>query len=67
MDTFTAKWEDGKTIYLNEPHGNLFGKLPLGALPSKFPGKLASDEEGYDDWDGAEFMYDGKKIIITKD
>jgi hypothetical protein len=66
--TFTARWaDDNKVIYSNEPHGNLFGKLPYGCMPSKFPGKLANDSQGWDDWDGAEFKYEDRTIIVSAD
>lgn len=67
-ERFTARWlDDGKIIYQNEPHGNLFGRLPLGSMPSRFPGRLASDEGGWDEWDGAEFICEGRTIRVTKD
>jgi hypothetical protein len=66
--TFTAKWTDtNKVVYRNKPHGNLFGMLPYGSMPSKFPGRLADDTGEWDEWDGAEFVCEGRTIKIEKD
>lgn len=59
METYTARWEDtGKTVYEKEPHGDLFGHLPLGSMPIKF------DDDG---WNGAVFGCEGRRIIVTRD
>lgn len=60
--TYTAKWLDtGEVIYTNEPHGNLFGALPLGSWPESW------GAEG-DEWNGAIFDVrgSGRKVVVTR-
>lgn len=51
MDTYTSK-----------PHGNLFGLMPLGAMPKVFPGPGTVDP-----WDGAIFGHEDGNILVTKE
>jgi len=61
--TYTARWvTSGKIVYKSQPHGNLFGLLPLGSMPFKFPGGNREDE-----WDGAVFKCDGEAISVLRD
>lgn len=62
--TYTARWSDGRIVYASQPHGNLFGLLPLGFMPAVFPGSVT------DEWDGAVFGEGGEggeKITVTRD
>lgn len=67
MPTYTAIWTDTKqVIYANVPPGNRFGRLPLGAMPKKFPGDMLNRRSG-DEWDGALFGCEGREILVTRD
>lgn len=65
--TYTATWDQtGNTIYTQEPPGNLYGHLPLGAKPVSFA-------EGSDPWNGAHFSMppppdgSGRTLTVRRD
>ena len=58
---YTAIDNNGKIWYQHQPHGNLWGHLPIGARPIAFA-------EGDDPWNGATFALEsGRVITITLD
>lgn len=62
--TYTARWSDTRrVIYLSQPHGNLFGHLPLGTMPLA----LGSPDPNADQWDGAIFACEGRRIEVKRD
>ncbi len=64
--TYTATRNDGKVIYANQPHGNLFGQLPLGVYMDKDDLGAMSRTDGGDPWDGAKFHLEGERTITVR-
>lgn len=60
--TYKAYYKDtGKIIYEKEPSGNLFGKLPLGAMPIQ-----SGSRE--DEWDGMTLRtQSGREIKVERE
>jgi len=71
--TYTAKYTDGTIIYQNKESGNLFGELPLGAMPIKEYKKeistlVISKKGRWDPWKKAFFKTgSGRTIIVERD
>ena len=67
--TYTAKYTTGEIIDRHEKSGNLFGHLPLGAIPIReYRGKLSSlyIKEIDDPWKEAFFRVPSGRVIVVK-